>query len=97
MVLLFATILTNEKTKKYIKYINKIGHYTQQNTTDMICFDNNNNNNIILVEVVYKLSDIFKNDLPHKSFDYVICWSVDLEINEKNTKCVIITRFDIKG
>jgi len=81
IVLLFATILTNQKTKKYIKYISKIGSYSHQSTNDMICLDSNNN--IKLVEVVYMLSDLFKYEQPHETFDYVICWSVDLEINEK--------------
>lgn len=81
VALLFATIMSNEKTKHLIKYINKIGHYSQQATTDMICLDYNNNK--ILVEVEYKLSNLFKHDHPYKTFDYVVCWAVDLEINEK--------------
>ncbi|WP_298836056.1 ATP-binding protein [Clostridium sp.] len=92
VVLLFATILTNENTKKYINYINKIGCYSFQNTNDMICFDYNNK--MRLVEVEYKLSNLFKNDYVYEIFDYVICWSVDLEINEKkhfvgNSLCLI--------
>ncbi|KZL89409.1 ATP-binding protein [Clostridium magnum] len=81
VTLLFATIMSNEKTKHLIKYISKIGHYSHQATTDMICLDYDNNK--ILVEVEYKLSNIFKHDHPYKTFDYVVCWSVDLEINEK--------------
>lgn len=81
VALLFAIIMSNEKTKHLIKYINKIGHYSNQATTDMICLDYNNNK--ILVEVEYKLSNLFKHDHPYRTFDYVVCWSVDLELNEK--------------
>ena len=81
VALLFAVIMSNEKTKYLIKYINRIGHYSYQATTDMICLDYNNNK--ILVEIEYKLSNLFKHDHPYKTFDYVVCWSVDLELNEK--------------
>lgn len=81
VALLFAIMLTNEKTKKLIKNINKIGHYSHQSATDMICIDYNNT--MVLVEVEYKLSNLFKHEHPYETFDYVVCWSVDLEINEK--------------
>lgn len=93
VVLLFAIMLTNEKTKKLIKYINKIGHYSHESTTDMICIDYNNT--MVLVEVEYKLSSLFKHEHPYETFDYVVCWSVDLEVNEKvkmrdgNTLCLM--------
>lgn len=81
VVILFTSILSNEKTKNYIKYIDKIGHYSQQSTTDMICIDKNNTK--VLVEFEYKLSNLFKHEHPYETFDYVICWNIDMEINEK--------------
>jgi len=83
VALLFATILSNEKFKSLIKGIDKIGHYSQQDTTDMICLDYDKN--IVLVEIEYKLSNLFRHEHPFETFDYVICWSVDLELNEKRT------------
>lgn len=81
VALLFSILMANCKTKNLIKYINKIGHYSHQSITDMICLDYNNKK--ILVEIEYKLSNLFKHDHPYNTFDYVVCWSVDLEINEK--------------
>ncbi|MFT8315514.1 MAG: ATP-binding protein [Clostridium sp.] len=81
VALIFASMISNEKIKKLIKYIDKIGDYSQNSTTDMICFDYNKKK--VLVEVEYKLSNIFKHDHPYETFDYVICWYVDLEVNEK--------------
>ena len=83
VALLFVAIISNEKTKHLIKSINKIGHYSNQATTDMICLDYDNK--IILVEIEYKLSSLFKHDHPFETFDYVVCWTVDLDVNEKRT------------
>ncbi len=83
VAILFAAMLTNNKTKSLIRYINKIGHYSHQSTTDMICIDYKNDK--VLVEVEYKLSSLFKHEHPFETFDYVVCWSVDLEINEKKS------------
>lgn len=47
----------------------------------MICIDYNNT--IVLVEIEYKLSNLFKHEHPYETFDYVVCWSVDLDVNEK--------------
>lgn len=55
VALLFATIIANEKYKHLIKGINKIGHYSHQDTTDMICI--HYDGNIVLVEIEYKLSN----------------------------------------
>lgn len=79
--ILFTSLVSNDQTKHLIKYIEKIGHYSQQASTDMICIDKNNNK--VLVEIEYKLSSIFKHDHPYDTFDYVVCWAVDIEINEK--------------
>ena len=74
-------MLSNDRTRNYIKYIDKIGHYSHNNSTDMICLDMDNNK--ILVEIEYKLSNLFKHDHPYDTFDYVVCWNVDLEAYEK--------------
>ncbi|WHH58839.1 ATP-binding protein [Petroclostridium sp. X23] len=79
--ILFTALLSNDRTKPLIKYIEKIGHYSHQSPTDMICIDKEGNK--ILVEIEYRLSSLFRHDHPYNTFDYVICWSVDLEINEK--------------
>lgn len=85
VALLFTAIISNNKTRQFIKYINNIGHYSHNSTTDMICFDFDRKK--VLVEVEYKLSNLFRHDHPYESFDYVICWSVDLDVNErKNLK-----------
>lgn len=81
VALLFGAILANDKTRKLVKFISKIGHYSQQSSTDMICIDYKEE--MVLAEVEYKLSNLFIHEHPYETFDYVICWSVDLEINEK--------------
>lgn len=81
VVLLFTSIISNEHIRHLIKYIDRIGHYSYNCTTDMICY--NHNKEKVLVEVEYKLSNLFVNDHPYETFDYVICWIVDLDINEK--------------
>lgn len=81
VALLLTALITNEESKKLIKYISRVGHYSHQSTTDMICL--NNKNEKILVEIEYKLSNLFKHEHPYETFDYVVCWSVDLDINEK--------------
>ncbi|TCO79421.1 ATP-binding protein [Marinisporobacter balticus] len=81
VVILFTEILGNEKGKNLVKHINKIGHYSHQSTTDMICL--NYSDEKVLVEIEYKLSSLFKHDHPYETFDYVVCWEVDLDMNEK--------------
>ncbi|MBC2579025.1 ATP-binding protein [Clostridium sp. DJ247] len=81
VALLFAMMISSQRCKELIKHIDRIGHYSHQSPTDMICF--NRNNEKILVEIEYKLSNLFKHDHPYETFDYVICWIVDLDINEK--------------
>lgn len=58
----------------------RIGHYSEKSTTDLICIDKFENS--VLVELEYKVSNLFKHGHPFDTFDYVICWEVDLEINE---------------
>jgi hypothetical protein len=81
VALLFTSIISNPKTKYYIKHIDRIGHYSHNSATDMICYDVDKNK--VLVEIEYKLSNLFKHEHPYETFDYVICWTVDLDINEK--------------
>ncbi|WP_055667339.1 hypothetical protein [Desnuesiella massiliensis] len=75
--------MSNPGTKKYIEHIEKIGHYSHNSTTDMICFGDSGKK--VLVEIEYKLSNIFKHEHPYETFDYIVCWLVDLDINEKKT------------
>ena len=61
-------------------YSLNIGHYSDKSTTDLICIDKNKKE--VLVELEYKLSNLFKHEHPFETFDFVVCWQVDLEINE---------------
>ncbi|MFT9496647.1 ATP-binding protein [Anaerosolibacter sp.] len=81
VALLFTAMIANQYTRNLIKYINKIGHYSHQSPTDLICLDNKFQK--VLVEVEYKLSNLFRHEHPYESFDYVVCWMVDLDLNEK--------------
>lgn len=62
-------------------------------TTDIICEDINGG--ICLVEVEYKLSNIFKHKHPLDTYDYVVCWKIDIEkniINEvDNIKAILVS------
>lgn len=81
VVILFASLLSNRNNKKYIKYIDLIAHYSYQSTTDLICISKEGTP--LLVEIEFLLSNIFKHDHPFNTFDCIVCWKVDLEINEK--------------
>lgn len=81
VALLLAALLANDRSKGLLKYIRQIGHYSQHSSTDMICLDDKNEK--LLVEIEYKLSNLFKHEHPYNSFDCVVCWKVDLDINEK--------------
>lgn len=78
LALLFSGLLS----RYGIKYFGDlhIGHYSDKSTTDLICIDKNNNT--VLIELEYKISSLFTHKHPFDTFDYVICWKVDLEINE---------------
>ncbi|MEG2353736.1 MAG: hypothetical protein RSB70_03735 [Clostridium sp.] len=67
--------------KEKIKYIESIAHYSHQSTTDLICL--NNKGEAILVEIEYLLSNLFKHDHPYNTFDCIVCWKIDMEINER--------------
>lgn len=81
VALLLAALLSNDRSRGLLKHINRIGHYSQHSSTDMICLDDKNEK--LLVEIEYKLSNLFKHEHPYNSFDCVVCWKVDLDINEK--------------
>jgi hypothetical protein len=81
VALLFAALLATPRGKEMIKHISQIGHYSNSSTTDMVCV--NSKGEKVLVEVEFRLSNLFRHEHPYETFDYVVCWSVDLEINEK--------------
>ncbi|WP_238915812.1 ATP-binding protein [Clostridium sp. YIM B02555] len=80
-IILLTAILSNDKYKKNINGIESIAHYSHQSTTDLICLDSKGKAK--LVEVEYLLSNIFKHEHPYKTFDYIICWKIDMEVNER--------------
>ncbi|WP_160670542.1 ATP-binding protein [Clostridium sp. C8-1-8] len=81
VALLLTALLSNNKFKQHIKYIDSIAHYSQHSTTDLICI--NNDGNPLLVEMEFMLSNIFKHDHPYETFDCIVCWKIDIEVNEK--------------
>lgn len=83
--LLFAILLSNSKYKQKIRYIDSILHYATNSTTDLICLDKEEN--VVLVEIEFLLSNIFKHEHPFKTFDYIVCWKID--IKEKSRKFLI--------
>ncbi|NSB15663.1 ATP-binding protein [Clostridium beijerinckii] len=93
VALLFTAILSNENTKNLIKDINEIISYSSRMTTDIICEDYNDG--ICLLEIEYKLSNIFKHKHPLDTYDYVVCWKIDIEkniINEVNSiKAILVS------
>ncbi len=91
VALLFIALLSNDRTKEYIKSILKVITYSSTAATDMVCLDINNNN--VLVEVEHKLSNLFKHKHPLGTYDYVICWDIDVDYNkiiEFNEKKIIL-------
>lgn len=62
-------------------------------TTDIIYEDNRNK--IALIEIEYKLSNVFKHKHPLDTYDYVVWWKVDVEkniINEvNNIKAILVS------
>ena len=80
VALLLAALLCN-KYKKYIKYIDSIAQYSHQSTTDLICYGKGGEP--LLVELELLLSNIFKHEHPYQTFDCIVCWKVDIEVNER--------------
>lgn len=83
VALLLSALLSNIKFKKYINIIDSIAHYSLQSTTDLICL--NKEGEILLVEVEFLLSNLFKHEHPYLTFDCIVCWKVDLEVNDRKT------------
>lgn len=83
VALLLSALLSNIKFKKYIDIIDSIAHYSLQSTTDLICL--NKEGEILLVEVEFLLSNLFKHEHPYLTFDCIVCWKVDLEVNDRKT------------
>lgn len=83
VALLLASLLSNVEFKNYIKGIESIAHYSLQSTTDLICL--NKEGDTLLVEIEFLLSSLFKHEHPYMTFDYIVCWKVDLEINDRKT------------
>ncbi|MBD7913940.1 ATP-binding protein [Clostridium sp. Sa3CUN1] len=83
VALLLSALLSNPKFKRYINIIDSIAHYSLQSTTDLICL--NNEGETLLVEIEYLLSNLFKHEHPYMTFDCIVCWKVDLEINDRKT------------
>ena len=81
VALLLTSILSNNDYKQEIKHIVSIAHYSHQSTTDLICL--NNKGEAKLVEIEYLLSSLFKHDHPYNTFDCIVCWKIDMEINER--------------
>ena len=79
VALLFVSILFNELTRSYITEIRKIIAYLSKSATDMVCIDSNNSE--VLVEIEYRLSSLFKHNHPVGTFQYVLCWDADIELN----------------
>lgn len=79
VALLFTALLTNQTTKRYLLDLNKIITYSNSMATDMICYTNDYRK--VLVEIEYKLSNIFKHNHPIGTYDYIVCWNVDFEEN----------------
>lgn len=83
VTLLLAALLSNPKFNKYINIIDSIAHYSLQSTTDLICL--NSVGGTLLVEVEFLLSNLFKHEHPYLTFDCIVCWKVDLEVNDRKT------------
>lgn len=83
VALLLSVLLSNSKFKRYINVIDSIAHYSLQSTTDLICL--NSEGETLLVEVEFLLSNLFKHEHPYMTFDCIVCWKVDLEVNDRKT------------
>lgn len=82
VALLFMALITNLQTRSYISDIIKVMSYSSRASTDMICL--NKQNEKVLVEIEYRLSKVFEHKHPIGSYDYVICWNIDVEENKIN-------------
>lgn len=83
VALLLSALLSNSKFNRYIDIIDSIAHYSLQSTTDLICL--NRKGETLLVEIEFLLSNLFKHEHPYMTFDCIVCWKVDLEVNDRKT------------
>lgn len=74
-----AILFTAALSKNLIPDIT-IGTYSDKSTTDLICEDKDGK--IFLVELEYKISNIFLHGHAFDTFDMVVCWIVDYSENE---------------
>jgi hypothetical protein len=79
VAMMYAYLLGTDKND-YLGNL-KLGHYSDKSTTDLICQNQKGEN--VLVELEYKLSNLFIHGHAYQTFDAVICWVVDLEHNER--------------
>lgn len=47
----------------------------------------------MLVEVEFLLGNIFKHEHPYMTFDCIVCWKVDMEINDRR---ILIDGIELK-
>ena len=40
---------------------------------------------VFLVELEHRLQSLFEHEHPFETFDYVVCWTVDVEPNERKS------------
>lgn len=78
VAVLFASLIAKYGESNFLNL--KIGHYSGSSSTDLIC--EKDDGSVCLVEFEYKLSNLFKHGHPYATFAYIICWEVDLEVNE---------------
>lgn len=81
VTLLLAALLSDVRLKNYITGIDSIEHYSLQSTTDLICL--NKDGEMLLVEIEFLLSNLFNHEHPYMTFDCIVCWKVDLEVNDR--------------
>ncbi len=81
VAVLFASMLAKYGEGNFLNL--KIGQYSGTSSTDLIC--ENVDGTPCLVEFEFKISNLFKHGHPYETFEYVICWEVDLEINQTKT------------
>lgn len=98
VALLFTSILSNISTKSLIPDIKNIISYSSRMTTDVVC--TNDNDETVLVEIEHKLSNIFKHKHPVGTYDYVVCWKIDMDqniIHEVNSiRTILVSEDDEK-
>jgi len=83
---LFAAVLAHPKLSQKVPDGLVMGHYSGRSATDMICVATAlADHPKVLVELEYRLKSLFEHEHPFETFDYVVCWTVDVEPNERKT------------